>query len=170
MSETSKQSTPEKVTAVEKSEKTKDPRKVELGKKLAKISKEAKERKARMRNESARESEQEQSLAEEINEYVDFRYIVGGITIISALGGLYYAYKSDKIQTKLFEQNKALKQDDHVSELSDRAKRSDRTKSSGPQVQQRSCDREVLKQSDCEPKYENTKCKPSTKLSCIENL
>ena len=34
-----------KITTVEKTEKVKDPRKVELGKRLAKISKEAKERK-----------------------------------------------------------------------------------------------------------------------------
>ena len=48
---TSKQWNVEKVTAVEKSDnvKAKDPRKVELGKRLAKISKEAKERKARQR-------------------------------------------------------------------------------------------------------------------------
>ena len=97
-----------KITAVEKSEKTertKDPRKVELGKKLAKISKEAKERKARHREAIREKSEAElerkvdrddRSLAEEINDYVDFRYIVGGVTIVAALGGLYYAYKSDK--------------------------------------------------------------------------
>ena len=38
-----------KITTVEKSAKVKDPRKVELGKRLAKISREAKERKARQR-------------------------------------------------------------------------------------------------------------------------
>ena len=45
MSEQSEQST--EITTVEKTEKVKDPRKVELGKRLAKISREAKERKAR---------------------------------------------------------------------------------------------------------------------------
>ena len=42
------QSTP-KITKAEKNEKIKDPRKVEAGKKLAAISREAKERKARER-------------------------------------------------------------------------------------------------------------------------
>ena len=41
--------TSEKITAVEKTAKVKDSRKVELGKRLAKISREAKERKARQR-------------------------------------------------------------------------------------------------------------------------
>ena len=36
-----------KITTVEKTEKVKDPRKVELGKRLTKISREAKERKAK---------------------------------------------------------------------------------------------------------------------------
>ena len=100
--ETSKQSskqskTDEKVTSVEKSEKVKDPRKVELGKRLAKISREAKERKAKMWSESDREAGHERTrFAKEINDYVDFRYFVGGVTIVAALGGLYYAYKSDK--------------------------------------------------------------------------
>ena len=88
MSEDSKTN---KVTAVEKSEKAKDPKKVELGKRLAKISKEAKERKARQREQLERSEENE-----EINNYIDFRYFVGGVTIVAALGGLYYAYKSDK--------------------------------------------------------------------------
>ena len=109
-----------KVTAVEKSVKTKDPRKVELGKRLAKISKEAKERKARQREanqEAVRELDQsERSVAEEINDYVDFRYIVGGVTIVAALGGLYYAYKSDK----RFERSDP--KGDGVDERSDRLK------------------------------------------------
>ena len=95
----------DKVTAVEKSEKTKDPRKVELGKKLAKISKEAKERKARQRKAQCEAVEREldrdeHSFTKEINDYVDFRFIVGGVTIVAALGGLYYAYKSDKRSAK----------------------------------------------------------------------
>ena len=118
-----------------------------MGKKLAKISKEAKERKREQREREKNESEQEQiNRITDLSGYVDFRYVFGGITIINALGGLYYAYKNDKIQTKLFEQNKALKQNDHVSELSER---------------------EVLKQSDC---GSASKAHPSTKLSCIENL
>ena len=101
-----------KVTSVEKSDnvKAKDPRKVELGKRLAKISKEAKERKARQ----CKQSEEDQrevghektNFSKEINDYVDFRpsalrYLVGSVTIVAVLGGLYYAYKNDKIQIKL---------------------------------------------------------------------
>ena len=70
---------------------------MELGKRLAKISKEAKERKARQRESEREQLERsEKNEAEEINRIVDFRYIVGGVTIVAALGGLYYAYKSDK--------------------------------------------------------------------------
>ena len=98
MSETSKQPNVEKVTTVEKSVKVKDPRKVELGKRLAKISKEAKERKAKQRSEV--ENRKRTHFAKEINDYVDFRYFVGGVTIVAALGGLYYAYKSDKRQSE----------------------------------------------------------------------
>ena len=145
--EMSKQSSEvNKVTAVEKSEKTKDPRKVELGKKLAKISKEAKERKAKQREviECKRDHVSEISVAEEINDYLDFRYIVGGVTIVAALGGLYYAYKND---VRLAIHNR-------VSEQSEKVK--------------------TINKNDSEPKYEITKCKPShlamDTLSCIENL
>ena len=107
MSETSKQSIDEKVTAVEKSDnvKAKDPRKVELGKKLAKISKERKARHHEALREKSEADRDNQSLAEEINRIVDlsgyvdfipFRYIVGGVTIVAVLGGLYYAYRQDK--------------------------------------------------------------------------
>ena len=125
MSELSKQSSNEnskadkqpkvdKVTSVNKTggqqvgERTKDPRKVELGKKLAKISKEAKERKARQQSQRIEEETRratesierkvdrdDRSLAD-FSSYVDFRYIVGGVTIVAALGGLFYAYKNDK--------------------------------------------------------------------------
>ena len=71
-----------KITTVEKSAKVKDPRKVELAKRLAKISKEAKERKARLREEK-----------KEILDYINFRYVVGGVTLIAMVGGLYFAYK-----------------------------------------------------------------------------
>ena len=151
-----------KVTSVEKSDnvKAKDPRKVELGKRLAKISKEAKERKAKQREQSEREqSEREQSerkqseleqlgvreVGYKINDYVDLRYLVGGVTIVAALGGLYYVYKNDKIQMKLFERNKRRELSEHNES------------------------------SDLEREQENTKCKPpntlpSTKMTCIENL
>ena len=65
MSEHSEQNT--KTTTVEITEKVKDPRKVELGKRLAKISREAKERKARGRLKSEQR---------EISDYIDFRYFI----------------------------------------------------------------------------------------------
>ena len=58
-----------KITSTEK---TKDPRKVELGKRLAKISREAKERKRKLR-----ESAEKKKQFSEYIEYIDFKYIVG---------------------------------------------------------------------------------------------
>ena len=71
-----------KITTVEKSAK------VELGKRLAKISKEAKERKARLRKSD--------KVKKEILDYIDFKYVVGGVMLIAAVGGLYFAYKEEK--------------------------------------------------------------------------
>ena len=86
--ETSKQTdnTSAKVTAVEK------PRKVKLGKRLAKISREAKERKARQRKEAETEAVNQR----EITDYIDFKYFIGGVGLVVALGGLYCSYKKDK--------------------------------------------------------------------------
>ena len=167
MSETSKQSKTqqagEKVTAVEKSEKpesSKDPRKVELGKKLAKISKEAKERKARQREanqEAVRELDQsERSVAEEINDYVDFRYIVGGVTIVAALGGLYYAYKSDK-RLERSESERSKRSESKLSEQNERSESESESKNKKVNI---------INKND----YEITKCNPPTSKSCIENL
>ena len=77
-----------KITTVEKTVKPKDPRKVELGKRLAKISREAKERKARLCE------------RKEILDYIDFRYVVGGVMLLAAIGGLYFAYKKDNREIK----------------------------------------------------------------------
>ena len=87
-----KQPKVDKVTAVEKTAKVKDPRKVELGKRLAKISREAKERKARQRKEAETEAVNQR----EITDYIDFKYFIGGVGLVVALGGLYYSYKRDK--------------------------------------------------------------------------
>ena len=90
-----KQPNVDKVTAVEKSDKVKDPRKVELGKRLGKISREAKERKARQQLE--REHNEK---AEGINWNIDFGYVVGGAGLVTAVGSLYFAYKKDKRDSK----------------------------------------------------------------------
>ena len=62
---------------------------VELGKKLGKISKQAKERK-RLERESAKSK---------IN-YFEFKYVVGGVTILGGIFGIYFAYKKDKREIK----------------------------------------------------------------------
>ena len=79
--ETSKQTdnTSAKVTTVEKTVKGKDPRKVELGKRLAKISREAKEKKAKQLEDSKIEKEVKND-QKEITDYIDFRYFIGGDT------------------------------------------------------------------------------------------
>ena len=82
------------------SEKTKDPRKVELGKRLAKISREAKERKRKLRESTEKK--------QQFSEYIDFKYTVGGITILGGLIGIYFAFKRDKREVreeKLLENN-----------------------------------------------------------------
>ena len=68
--------------------KVKDPRKVELGKRLAKISKRAKECKKRLREVEKR--------SKEIFNTIDFKYVVGGVTILGGIAGLYFAFKRDK--------------------------------------------------------------------------
>ena len=95
-----KQPNVDKVTAVEKSEKAKDPRKVELGKRLAKISREAKERKARQQLERAGS----ENANEETTRYIDFGYLVGGVGLVTAIGSLYFAYKKDKRESEQIEQ------------------------------------------------------------------
>ena len=79
----------EKITSIEKSVKVKDPRKVELGKRLSKISKEAKARK-KLERESAKSK----------IEMIDFKYVVGGVAILGGIFGIYFAYKKDKREIK----------------------------------------------------------------------
>ena len=72
-----------KITTVEKKNtKPKDPRKVELGKRLAK--------KLRLQQEEKKE----------ILEYIDFKYVVGGVTVLGGLAGLYFTYKKNKREIK----------------------------------------------------------------------
>ena len=78
-----------KITSSEKSFKIKDPKRVELGKRLAKISKEVKARK-KLERESAKSK----------IEMIDFKYVVGGVAILGGIFGIYFAYKKDKRETK----------------------------------------------------------------------
>ena len=100
-----------KITTVEKTAKVKDPRKVELGKRLARISKEAKERKARL-GEAAK-------VKNEILNYIDFRYVVGGVMLIAAVGGLYFAYKKDnrEIKEEVKEEEEEKKKNNNVNKI-----------------------------------------------------
>ena len=86
----SEQST--KITAVEKNTKVKDPREAELGKRLAKISREAKERKARQQSKAEKEAVNQR----EITDYIDFRYFIGGVKLVATIGGLYFHIKRQK--------------------------------------------------------------------------
>ena len=70
----------------EKSEKIKDPRKVEAGKRLAAISREAKERKARASEPSSANSETKECCIS-----TEYKYIIGGVRLVAAVGGLYFA-------------------------------------------------------------------------------
>ena len=85
-----------KITSTEKSVKIKDPRKVELGKRLAKISKEAKARK-KLERESAKDQKMEM---------IDFKYIVGGVAILGGIFGIYFAYRKDKREIKEEKKNR----------------------------------------------------------------
>ena len=82
-SETSEQSA--KITTAEKNKaaKLKDPRKVET-----------KERKARQQS-KAEAVRVEKEVKSEITDHIDFRYFIGGVGLVAALGGS-YSYKRDK--------------------------------------------------------------------------
>ena len=82
-------STP-KITKAEKSEKIKDPKKVEAGKRLAAISREPKERKARER------TVVEKVETEDCCTSIDYKYFIGGVVFVAAVGSLYFAYKRDR--------------------------------------------------------------------------
>ena len=94
-------SDPPKITKDEKTEgasKIKYPRRVEAGKKLAAISREAKERKA-----AAVKNYHEVAYQREISDelvrfahYIDFTYFIAGVGFVASIGGLYFAYQQDK--------------------------------------------------------------------------
>ena len=50
-------------------------------------------------------------LKKEILDYIDFRYVVGGVTLIVAVGGLYFAYKKDNREIK--EEEKEEKEEEN---------------------------------------------------------
>ena len=97
---------PNKITTVEKTVKVKDPKKVELGKILATISREAKERKAKLREMEMKKEEENKIL-----DYIDFKYVVGGVTILGGLIGLYFSYKKDKREERYMENNVLIEEE-----------------------------------------------------------
>ena len=117
-----------KLTAVEKTAKVKDPRKVELGKRLAKISKEAKERKARERQlEADKVKKREQT---EMTDCIDFRYLVGFAGLVSTIGCLCFAYKNDKREEKNREMDQ--KDDDEINKCNVNEKNRESGLQNGP--------------------------------------
>ena len=98
--------------------KQKDPRKVEMGKRLAKISKEAKEIKIKIK---MRELENQK----EILDYIDFKYVVGGVTILGGIFGLYFAFKRDKreIRDEKFEEKQEMEKEENVLVSSEKENR-----------------------------------------------
>ena len=88
-----------KITSTEKSVKIKDPRRVELGKRLAKISKEAKARKAKERENASK-------IKREMLDYLNFNYLVGDVTLFATVVGLYYTWKKNKREIKEKKENK----------------------------------------------------------------
>ena len=143
-----------------------------MGKRLAKISKEAKERKREAQREANQEFDQSERSLADLSGYVDFRYIVGGVTIVAALGGLYYAYKGDK---------RLAQQADERSE----SKRSERLKDSSEVQKVKTINKNDYDRPEVSAaKLQITKCNPPTtqtacsfaaesegrSRSCIENL
>ena len=93
-----------KITSTEKSVKIKDPKRVELGKRLAKISKEAKARKAKERENASKTKR-------EMLDYLNFNYFVGGVTLVAAVVGLYFTWKKDEREIKKEKENKEIKEE-----------------------------------------------------------
>ena len=71
----------------QRSEKIKDPKKVEAGKRLAAISREARERTV---------VEPETAKTEGCHNSIEYKYNIGGVGVVAAVGGLYFAYKCDR--------------------------------------------------------------------------
>ena len=58
----------------------------------------------------------------EMTDYIDFKYFMGGVTVVGLLAGLYFSYKREKIESEKMEsekmereKNKAMKY--NVSEM-----------------------------------------------------
>ena len=86
-------SEPVKITSEEKTERTKDPRRVEAGKKLGAISRQAKEKKANR-------EEANQALQASDTPYGEFSSIAAFLVASVVVGGIVYHYKTSQSQSK----------------------------------------------------------------------
>ena len=103
-----------KVITAQKTEKVKDPRGVELGKRLGAISKEAKARKARERQEQQQQQQQRES---ETSSYLLLVpvIVIGGAV---AFGGYRYWFKGNvKEEEPVKEENSIRKEDNRIPRL-----------------------------------------------------
>ena len=105
-------------------------------------------------------------MEKEITDLIDFRpsalrYLVGGVTIVAAIGGLYYAYKNDKIQIKLLEKTEQYKRQ------SEELKRSEQNESDQSECEDKKI--KTINKNDYEIKYKPSRFATATPCS-IENL
>ena len=82
-----------KITTVKKQ---KDPKRVEAGKRLALISKASREKKMREKIEN-------ENTPKDDEWNVDYTLILGAVGLVAAIGGTYYAMRSDKREVKRLE-------------------------------------------------------------------
>ena len=104
-----------KINSIEKSVKIKDPKRVELGKRLAKISKEAKARKAKERKEK-----------EKLIAYLDTKHFIGVASLAATLIGLYFTFKQYKRREEEKNQVVSVKKEEKENQVANVKK--DKTK------------------------------------------
>ena len=80
-----------KITKAEKSEKIKDPKKVEAGKRLAAISRKVRERTIVDVNAVSAETE-------DCSTSINYKYIVGGVGVVAAVGSLYFLCERSEVR------------------------------------------------------------------------
>ena len=93
-----------KITTVKKA---KDPRRVEAGKRLAAISKEARERKMREKIESENKHKEDETWN------INYGALFGVLGVTAAFGALYYARRADKREVKKLETIKEEPEPEH---------------------------------------------------------
>ena len=107
-------SEPVKITSEEKTERTKDPRRVEAGKKLGAISRQAKEKKANR-------EEANQALQASDTPYGEFSSVAAFLVASVVVGGIVYHYKTklSRDHQDVSSSSKDVRQDDLPSSSKD---------------------------------------------------